>query len=79
MERPGYEEDRRAEPFVGKATEKFLTKTCRAMMGSELVNITPEQIDSLAYWVRMGALRLMPTEKVDHLVEAILRVKSRQS
>ena len=63
------------EPFVGDKAEKFLSKTCRTMLGHDLADIQMQELDSLAYWVRVGGLRLIPAGEVDKMVEAIHKVK----
>lgn len=64
-----------AKPYLGIATEDFLRRTAKSVVGKDLADIGPDDIESLAYWVRLGAQKLMATERVDELIGDITSLR----
>lgn len=66
-----------ATPYLGVATEDFLRRTCRTMVGKELDQLGADDVKSLSYWVQIGGKKLLREERLAQLVEAIYRTAQR--
>jgi len=66
-----------SKPFLGIATKDLLSRVATKWLGIELESIQSDQIQSLAYWVKIAALKLMTEEQANELAAAIQAVNSK--
>ncbi|MEW5850788.1 MAG: hypothetical protein AB2A00_18520 [Myxococcota bacterium] len=62
-----------ATPHLGIAARDVLRQSCRGMIGVDLEALPPDRVESLIYWVRVKAQRLMPADRAERLAEALLQ------
>jgi len=62
------------KPFLGPAAQDMLDRTARTMLGLESDELQLVHVDSLAYWVRAGAAKLMSEARADELAAELRRI-----
>ncbi len=60
-----------SKPYLGPATESFLTRQCKVRLNIELGALAPSHIKELAKWVEVGAGLIMDMSKASELAKKI--------
>jgi hypothetical protein len=60
-----------SKPFLGPATESFLSRQCKSHLKIELNELNTTHLKDLAKWVEIGAGLLMEPSKASDLAKKI--------
>ena len=60
-----------SRPYLGPATESFLSRQCKSHLKTELAAVTQPQMKELAKWVEVGAGLIMDPVKAAELGKKI--------
>ena len=60
-----------SKPFLGPATESFLSRQCKSHLKIELTDLSATHLKELAKWVELGAGLIMDTAKATDLSRKI--------
>lgn len=62
------------KPFLGPAAQDMLDRTARTMLGLDSHELQRNHVDSLAYWIKAGASKLMSEARADELAAQLRRI-----
>ncbi len=60
-----------SKPYLGPATESFLSRQCKSHLKTELTDLTASQLKDLAKWVEVGAGLVMDQAKAVELAKKV--------
>ena len=60
-----------SKPYLGPATESFLSRQCKSHLNTEMTSLDAGHIRELAKWVEVGAGLIMAPAKASELAKKI--------